>query len=214
MFKRFHSKIKAVRAGVLLAVMTGAIAFVAASAGAGTISGATGLIEVPSADVLANGDLELTVRYLDGEFGLAAVYGILDDVEVGINNIRTGSDAGVGFVFKGTIHRETNDRPAIAIGLESGQSYATVSKRLVPGVRLHGGYGIGRIKGLFAGVSYTLSTVSRGGAASPPTTLYGEYTSRGLNVGARMVLSPVISADFALMDLKEATAALGVRLRF
>lgn len=172
------------------------------------------MIEAPSADVLANGELDLTVRYIDGGLGVAAAYGIMDDVEIGINNIRTDSNRRLGIVFKGVIYRETERQPAVAIGLETGQSYAAVSKRLVPGLRLHAGYGIGRIDGLFAGVSYSLSTVSARGVASPVTTLLGEYTPRGLNVGARMVFSPILSADVALIDLNEATLGLNMRLRF
>lgn len=214
MLNRFHIGIKAVRALASLFAAAGVIALFAAAAGAGSISGATGLIEIPSADVLANGELELSVRHIDGRLGLSAVYGILDDIEVGVNNIRAASDGRIGVVFKGTIHRETERRPGIAIGLETGQSYAALSKRLAPGVRLHAGYGIGRIKGLFAGVSYSVSTVSARGVASPATTLLGEFTSRGVNVGARLVFSPVFAADIALIDFKEATAGVSARLRF
>gem|GEM_PF-1887672 len=181
---------------------------------AGTISGASGLIEVPSADVLADGAFEATVRFAGDKVGLSATYGAFDSMEVAVNTLRTGKDEAIGIVLKGVVYEETGPRPAVAIGLETGQSYAVLSKRIAPGVRLHAGYGIGRMQGLFAGFTYSLSTVSARGAAAPVTTLLGELTPNGVNVGARMVFSPVFAADIGLLDLREATAGLSVRLMF
>lgn len=210
--KQVQSKAAPLRALALFALAAGVV-LAALPASAGTISGATGLIDVPSADVLGEGELELGVRYTGGELGLSAVYGIWDEVEVGVNNTRAG-EHGVGFVFKGVLLRETDSLPAVAIGLENGRSYAVASKRVAPRVRLHAGYGAGQMQGLFAGISYALTTVRAGGAGVPATTLFGEYTPKGLNAGARLVFSPTVSADIALLDLKEAAAGVNFRLSF
>lgn len=190
----------------LMVVMTGA-------AQAASVSGATGLIYVPTADTLAERQAEISVRYMDGKLSSSLMYGVFDQIEIGVNNIRaTGDPSELGLVLKGTAVQETADRPAIAVGFETGQSYVVASKRLAQRLRAHAGFGYGDLDGLFAGVSFVLSTTT--GAGSPATTVLAEYTPQGLNAGVRMVFSPLISVDVALVDLKELSAGVALRTRF
>jgi len=190
-----------------------ALGLLTGPAHAASVSGATGLIYVPSADTLAAREAEISVRYLDGRLSSSFMYGVFDQIEIGVNNIRANGDTSdLGIVLKGTAVQETAESPAIAVGFETGQGYVVASKRLAPWLRGHVGFGYGDLDGLFAGVSLVVNTTSGGG--NPATTVLAEYTPKGLNAGVRMVFSPLISVDVALIDLKELSAGVALRTRF
>lgn len=201
------------RAGVLALAL--AMAMIAgAPAGATTVSGATGLIFVPTADTLPVGDVEIGVRYIDEKIASSVTYGIFDQIEIGINSVHGNKDSSeLGFVLKGTVFTETQDRPALAVGLETDQSYIVASKRLTPSIRAHVGYGIGDMEGLLAGVSLVVNTTTSG-RFSPATSILAEMTPKGLNAGLRLVFSPLISVDLALLDLSDFAAGVAIRTRF
>ena len=186
----------------------------AGQVGAATVSGATGLIYVPTADTLGEREAEIGVRYVDGRLSSSFMYGVLDQVEVGVNNIRSNGDPSqLGFVLKGNVFTETVERPALAVGFETDRSYVVASKRLTPRLRGHAGFGQGKLNGAFAGASLVLNTTS-GGRVTPTTTLLAEYTPRGLNAGMRLVFSPLISVDLSLIDLDELSFGVALRTRF
>lgn len=186
----------------------------AGQVGAATVSGATGLIYVPSADTLGEHEAEIGVRYVDGKLFSSFMYGVFDQIEIGVNNVRrNGDDSQLGFVIKGNVFSETAERPAVAVGFETDQSYIVASKRLTPRVRGHVGFGHGDLRGAIAGVSLVLNTTS-GGGVTPTTTLLAEYTPRGLNAGVRMVFSPLVSVDVSLLDLDKLSAGVALRTRF
>lgn len=203
--KRWH----ALLGGVLLIL-------VAASGGgfASTLTGATGMIMVPTASVLPTGAGEVSLHATDGRTGFSASYGIFENVEVAVNTLKPGnSPVDLGIVFKGLVFSETAERPGLAVGFESTQSYIMASKRLTPRMRVHVGYGDGDLKGAVGGVSYTLSSAAVSGG-TPPTTLMAEYVDKEINVGARMVFSPQLSLDLALLNLKRLSAGVSVRVSF
>src|SRR5690606_40030383 len=136
------------------------LVFGASPARAGTETGASGLILVPSADTLAPGDAEFAVRYKDGRLGGSFTYGIFERIEIGGNNMRTSSTSDFGIVIKGAIFEETASEPAVSVGFETGQSYVVVSKRLAPRVRAHLGLGAGDLEGVFAGVALVVNTTT------------------------------------------------------
>ena len=197
-----------------LILVAAVLAFGPSPAGAATLTGASGLIYIPSADTLGTGDAEIGVRFTDGKLTTSLTYGVFERIEVGINNVKKGAEpAGLGLVLKGAVFEETAERPAVAVGFETGQSYVVVSKRLAPRVRAHAGFGSGELEGLFAGVSLVVSTTSSG-SISPATTLLAEVTPEGLNAGVRMVFSPVVSVDLSLIDLEKLSAGVALRTRF
>lgn len=182
--------------------------------GAATVSGATGLIFVPTADTLPVGEAEIGVRFVDERLTSSFTYGIFDQIEIGINNVHGGKDSSrIGFILKGTVFTETQDRPALAVGFETDQSYIVASKRLTPTIRGHVGYGIGDLDGLLAGVSMVVNTTTSG-RFTPATSILAEFTPKGLNAGMRLVFSPMISVDLALLDLDEFAAGVAIRTRF
>lgn len=198
----------------ILAMLCALVFLVGGTTSAATVSGATGLIYVPSADTLATGEAEIGVRYVDGGLASSFTYGIFDQIEIGINNVR-GKKGGsqLGLMLKGNVFTETQDRPALAVGLETDQSYVVVSKRLAPRIRGHVGYGVGEMDGVFAGVSLVLNTTTSG-RITPATSFLAELTPEGLNAGMRMVFSPLISVDVSLIDLDELSAGIALRTRF
>lgn len=183
---------------------------------AGTLSGASGLIETPSADSIGEGEFEVAVRAVDGEFVASVLYGPMEHVEIGANTYARGEPLDVGIVIKGVILEEGARQPGVALGFETNRSYVVVSKSLAPGFRGHAGYGFGDLDGLFGGISYALNTtsVSTGGAGMPLTTLMAEYTSSGLGAGVRLLFSPAISAEAALTSDGDLAAGLILRTHF
>ena len=197
----------------LIFALAALLVFGASPGRAGTETGASGLILVPSADTLAPGDAEFAVRYKDGRLGGSFTYGIFDRIEIGVNNMRKSSTSDFGIVIKGAIFEETASEPAVAVGFETGQSYVVVSKRLAPRVRAHLGLGAGDLEGVFAGVALVVNTTTGRGLA-PATTAMAEVTPRGVNAGVRLVFSPLVSADVALVDLEELVGGISFRVRF
>lgn len=191
------------------------LALVGASVSAGTVTGASGLITLATADALPGGTAELAVRESDNRLGVSMVWGPGGGVEVGVNTIKEGP-FGVGFLLKGVVAYETVSSPGVAVGFETERSYLVVSKRLTPRVRLHGAYLHGEEQGLAAGLAYSVSTASLSstGMMSPATTLLAEYTPSGVNVGARMLFGPLLALDVALMDLKRPSGGLSLRITF
>lgn len=200
---------------IKMALMT--VALLTALAGpsyAATVSGATGLIYVPTADTLATGEAEIGVRYVDGRLSSSFTYGVFDQIEIGVNNVRRNGDPSqLGLVLKGNVFSETSDRPALAVAFETGQSYIVASKRLAPRLRGHLGYAHGRLDGLVAGASLVLNTTT-GGGLTPATSFLAEVTPRGLNAGMRLVFSPLVSVDLALVDLDDLSVGVALRTRF
>lgn len=183
-------------------------------AAAATATGSSGLIHTPSADTLETGDVELGVRYTGNKLSASLTWGIAERIEIGVNSLEKGGTlSDLGLFVKGAVFEETADRPAVAVGFETGQSYVVVSKRLAPRVRAHAGYGSGALDGVFAGVSVALNTTSNR-AGAPVTTVLAEATKHGLNAGLRMIFSPSISLDVALIDLEKFSGAVGIRMRF
>ena len=198
-------------------ILCAALAFAAGGASAATVTGATGLVTLPTADVLPDGSLEVGARYADDVLGLTAVYGAFGDAEIGINTLRTDVEpAGIGIVLKGVLLHETASSPGVAIGFESGRGYVVASKRLAPRVRLHAGYLFGERPGPGAGIAYSFTTVSvsQSVLSSPATTLFAEYTPDGLNVGARFLFGPSSSVDVGLLDMRRLTAGAAFRWTF
>lgn len=204
---RFGRTLAALAAAALVALAAGSVS-------AATVTGASGLIYVPSADTLATGDAEIAVRHLDGRLTSSFTYGIFERIEIALNNMaQPGDPADVGLVLKGAVFEETAQRPAVAVGFETGRSYAVVSKRLSPRVRAHAGIGSGSLDGVFAGLSLSLNTIS-GTSGAPATTVLAEVVRGKVNAGVRMVFSPLLSVDLALEDLKDVSAGVALRTRF
>jgi len=184
---------------------------------AATVTGSSGLVTLPTADVLPAGAFEVGGRYVDERLGLTAAFGAYGDLEVGVNTLEDGTGAlDLGVFLKGVLLHESASSPGIAVGYESGHGYIVASKRVAPRVRLHAAYLFGDDPGPAAGVAYSVSTasVTSSGVPRPATTLIAEYTPEGLNAGARLLVGTAATLDMGLIDLKHPTAGLTLRLAF
>lgn len=204
-------------AGMGLAVfLFGAVGIAGA---AQTIQGSTGLINIPSADVVKEGELSAAFHSLPGGGVVALTYGVVGPLEVGVATLNRGGAAGRFMpVLKFQLMPERKGQPAVAVGLEDRAYYVVMSERLGSGrMRGHLGFGSDRFHGLFLGVSAFLNPVSirnTGGSAAGGTLLMAEYDGRGVNVGARIGLTQELTLDVSMLNLQTASVGIGFRTDF
>jgi|GEM_PF-506078 len=175
---------------VLAAALVALALWVAAAvpAAAAVVSGTTGLLQVPSADVLPEGRLRLAAGF-DGKGLVPSVtYGVFPALEAGVSS-RSSGNAFVRVKF--AVATETAAAPGLAVGLEDDSLYAVLSRRLSsPGMRVHVGIGSGRPGPVFAGLEYRLRSVAvtraDAAAVAPAVTLLVDYDGRAVALGARL----------------------------
>lgn len=175
----------------------------------------TGLFEIPTADVMSKGSLNIGLYQGGGNTELSFVLGVSDDFEVslGFAGISGGSSRSA-YGLKGRILSETKDSIGLAIGVINNSAYVVAGKRLDigGGVRGHLGVSLGANPGPFVAVEKLFNpvTVSRQGSKSfnfPPTIGIIEYSQAGLIVGVRFLFTSDFSVDLSFDDAK--TLVLG-----
>ena len=181
--------------------------------GAPSFQGYTGLLNVPSADVLDSGGYNLGFHNTDLDITIinafCANYGAKVETltsEFGMLKWNPKNGASETLLnAKCRIKEQTAISPAIAIGIYdltneiNSTVYVVVSKRfslpsLKPSIHdLNGHLGIGggKLKGFFMGLDV---------AIDPKTTAIAEYDSEDINFGLRMNLLPNVFVDAALLD--------------
>jgi hypothetical protein len=169
-----------------------------------SINGSTGLIDIPSADVLREGEFSLGYYHLkDGGVGILNA-NVAPNLELGVAGFRYDRQDNKNYVnAKFSLAPETVFTPGLAIGIEDiGNTdkrsvYAVASKALPFGFRMHLGTGSGRYNGVFAGLEKTLNPVRviTGNNTFPATTLIAEYDGKHMNYGARMSITPGLKLD-------------------
>lgn len=168
------------------------------------IDGPTGLIAVPSADTLREGQFSLGYYKLDdsrtGSFNMS----LTNQLEVGINGFHYGNrDNDYLLNAKFSIFPETVLTPGLAVGVmdvadkKERTAYAVVSKALPLGFRLHAGVGNGSYDHGFAAIEKTINPlhILTGNNVFPATTLIAEYDGKKFNYGARMSVLPGLKLD-------------------
>lgn len=182
-------------------------------AAAADIAGSSGLINIPNADALRASTLEASAHFIDGTGVLALNLGLLPQVEAGVYTVTESND--LGFTVKAELVPETTQMPGIAVGLENRNAYMVLS-RSFSGLRGHIGFGNGRFRGPFFGLSMMLNrvSVSKKGALAPVTTLMVEHDGYGINAGARIAFTPQLKADIAFLDMEEAMLGLSFNTSF
>jgi len=151
-----------------------------------TLQGETGLINVPSADVIRSGKVSVGYFSLRDGHVLTAGAGFNDKIELTwsgnhLAGTTTRNEVNMKFGLLG----EKILLPGVVIGIsditaERERSvYAVTSKSLPLGLRLHIGVGNGRYDGVFAGVEKRFF---------PGITTMVEYDGEHVNVGGRVSL--------------------------
>mgnify|MGYP000995002856 CR=1 FL=1 len=184
-----------------------------------SLFGPTGLITIPTADVIQPGQFNVA-GFMAGENYIVAINGApIPSLEMGIG-VREQGDSPGYLNAKLQVIPETRDFPGIAVGaLDIADSlqrkmYVVLSKNMPDlGVRAHLGI---ETPGdpLFAGVSKVLNTVSvnRPGEKGLilQTILLGEVHGSDLSVGAQIRFTPNITLHLAYHDLQEGVIGLSI----
>jgi len=197
-------------------LMLFAVCCIGSASAAPSYAGYTGLLFVPSAETLQEGELQLAAQSIDfdlGNFnGFSISYGITDIWELGIANATDGPGVmdGASLNSKYSI-LQANDLFNLAAGIiipledSSTGLYGVISHELrgtENQVVIHAGYGTGGIvDGFFAGVDAVLS---------PNLNAMLEYDSNNLNAGARYHFTERFSATAGLFNLSN----LGLQLAY
>ena len=174
-----------------------------------SINGSTGLINIPTADVLHEGQYSLGYYNLREGGAGSFSFNLSRNLEVGVAGFRFDNQTNdLRMNAKYALVPETILSPGLSVGVEDmadkndRSSYAVVSKALPFGFRIHGGYGKGRMDGMFYAIEKTINPVSilTGGNAFPATTLIFERDSRHTNYGARMAIAAGLKVDAGWRD--------------
>ncbi len=164
-----------------------------AAIAAPTLHGGTGMLESPSADVLANGKGELGLFYgrewrrqsvavgLPGGWEIAHAWRFAEGQALQEENS-----------VKLSLKPESVLTPGVAVGAESGGSlYGVASKFLPGGYRLHLGVGSGRFDGVFGGIEKVLNpphfSKDKASNAQPTLRVVADFDGHGLQYGLRAV---------------------------
>lgn len=174
-----------------------------------SVNGSTGLINIPTADVLRSGQLSLGYYHLqDGGVGSFNT-NVAPNLELGVAAFRYDGQSNKNyFNAKFALLPETILTPGVAVGVEDISNseqrsvYAVASKALPFGFRIHVGTGDGRFNGVFAGLEKTINPLSviTGRNAFPATTLIAEYDGKTMNYGARLSIVPGLKLDAGIRN--------------
>jgi hypothetical protein len=164
---------------------------------------ATGLIDIPSADVLRLGQIGAGY-YHESSGGVSiASLGIMKNFEIGIGDYRYNYERQTLLSGKFSLASETIMTPGAAIGFSAMGTdsktsvYAVISKSLPFGFRIHAGIGTQQFSGVFAAIEKNISPsgMITGKNVFPATTLIAEYSGQTMNYGARISIVPGLKAE-------------------
>ena len=177
-----------------------------------TLSGSTGMIRIPTADVLRPGQFSAGAWYWENRGASVLAVGVAPNFEISAGAPwNTGSADAWTVNAKVNLTQEALLIPAVAVGVEDidgrgrGSFYGVVSKVLPFGFRVHIGAGTGRFDGMFAAVEKVLNptSIKKQGSGFPVTSLILEMDGAKLNVGARMRLARGLRLDVGWLGQEE-----------
>ena len=174
-----------------------------------TVTGSTGMLYTPTADVLRDGHFSLGYHHLEDGDAYTVGYGMSNAWEISAATIDYNGDHGRDLYLntKFSLMSENVVRPGIAIGMEDALDeydrtfYAVASKTLPLGLRIHAGVGDGRFDGVFGGIEKTFNPLGvTGSSIFPATTLSAEYDGKEMIYGLRLAIVPGLKAHAAWRD--------------
>lgn len=185
--------------------------------------GATGLISIPTADTTRQNSLQVGYLYNNGnseDYGGNSVilfsYGYNESIEAGLSYRPPANLAELKAHLKIRLFQEDRQgySPALAFGAVGKNPYIAASKNIdsvLAGLRLHLGYGLGELGGVFAGLekSFNPLSITAKNYRLPATTLVAEYSGAGLNFGFNFEVTPQISVGAHLTNFRN--LVLGVQ---
>lgn len=180
-----------------------------AAQAAPTVTGSTGMLYTPTADVLRDGHFSLGYHHLEDGDAYTVGYGMSNAWEISAATVDYDGDHGRDLYLntKFSLMSENVVRPGIAVGMEDAFDeydrtfYAVASKALPLGFRVHAGIGDGRFDGVFGGIEKTFNPLGvTGRAIFPATTLSAEYDGEEMIYGLRLAIVPGLKAHAAWRD--------------
>ena len=174
-----------------------------------TVTGSTGMLYTPTADVLRDGHFSLGYHHLEDGDAYTVGYGMSNAWEISAATIDYNGGHGRDLYLntKFSLMSENVVRPGIAIGMEDALDeydrsfYAVASKALPLGLRIHAGIGDGRFDGVFGGIEKTFNPLGvTGSSIFPATTLSAEYDGKEMIYGLRLAIVPGLKAHAAWRD--------------
>lgn len=175
-------------------------------------TGSTGMIRIPTADVLQTGHFAAGYYYWQDHGTAVAAVGLPSGLEISAAAPWGQSVSDAWTVnAKFSLNQEALLIPAVAIGMEDvgGQGrrsvYGVISKVLPYGFRVHIGTGTGRFDGMFGSIEKVLNPTSLRKKASgfPVTSLILEMDGHKMNYGARMRLAHGLRLDAGWLGQEE-----------
>ena len=175
-------------------------------------TGSTGMIRIPTADVLQIGHFAAGYYYWRDHGAAVAAVGLPAGIEVSAAAPwYNGSSAQWNVNAKINLANESLLKPAILIGIEDlgGQQqqsfYGVISKALPFGIRVHLGVGNGRFSGAFGAIEKVLNphSVRKKAVGFPVTSIIVEMDGRKMNYGARMRLARGLRLDAGWLGREE-----------
>ena len=169
-----------------------------------SLSGSTGMIRTPTADVLQPGRAAVGVYAWQDQGRGVLTMGVIKNLELSAAAAwRNDAETVWPVNAKISLLQEELLLPGIAVGIEDigGQGrrsvYGVMSKALPFGLRIHVGTGTGRFDGMFGAVEKVLNPVSvKGGRGGfPVTSLLVEMDGYKMNYGLRFRLERGLRLD-------------------
>lgn len=181
-------------------------------AAAPSISGSTGMIRIPTADVVRTGQFSAGYYYWQDHGAAVATVGLPARIEVSASAPWGNASSDALMVnAKYNLTPESLLMPAVAVGVEDiggrGQvsAYGVLSKALPFGIRVHIGAGTGRFGGMFGAIEKVLNPTSirKKTSGFPVTSIIVEMDGAKMNYGARMRLARGLRLDAGWLGKEE-----------
>ena len=172
-----------------------------------SLNGATGLLELPTADVVKKESFGIGIYSADDVKIRNMGYGLAEKLEVSFANEKQDSEHLNKFNVKYVLLSETVLTPGLAVGINdlTGKSerstFAVVSKGLPLGFRVHAGIGSGDFEKGFVALEKNITPLL-GANVFPSTTLLVEYNDNNINYGMRMSIVPDLKLNLGRSDHK------------
>ena len=175
-------------------------------------TGSTGMIHIPTADVLQTGHFAAGYYYWRDHGTATAALGLPAGIEISAATPwYNGVSSQWNVNAKINLTQESLLTPGISVGIEDlgGQQqqsfYGVVSKALPFGLRVHLGVGNGRFRGAFGTLEKVLNphSVRTKAAGFPVTSIMVEMDGRKMNYGARMRLARGLRLDAGWLGREE-----------
>lgn len=167
--------------------------------------GVTGVIDIPTADILPQGRCNAAVYRLHDEAAYSLGMGVDQKLEAAfVRRLPDDGDELTQVQLKYALRREGILTPGMAIGIDDALAerersvYAVWSKGLPFGIRLHLGIGDGRFDGVFGSLEKQIIKGRLG--RFPETALLVENDGRDMNYGLRVSLSQQVKLQLGYRD--------------